>query len=81
MPDERASARCIDLVKTYRTPTGAVHALRGVSMTFRPAALTAVVGPSGSGKSSLLRVLTGIDRATSGEVWVYTLSLHDALPI
>ena len=70
MPDERASARCVDLVKTYRTPTGAVHALRGVSLTFRSAALTAVVGPSGSGKSSLLRVLTGIDRATSGEVWV-----------
>ena len=70
MPDERASAQCVDLVKIYRTPTGAVHALRGVSLTFRPGALTAVVGPSGSGKSSLLRVLTGIDRATSGEVWV-----------
>jgi ABC-type lipoprotein export system ATPase subunit len=64
------SARCVDLVKTYRTPTGAVHALRGVSLEFRAGALTAVVGPSGSGKSSLLRVLTGIDRATSGEVWV-----------
>jgi ABC-type lipoprotein export system ATPase subunit len=70
LPDERASARCVDLVKTYRTPSGAVHALRGVSLTFTSAALTAVVGPSGSGKSSLLRVLTGIDRATSGEVWV-----------
>jgi ABC-type lipoprotein export system ATPase subunit len=64
------SARCVDLVKTYRTPTGAVHALRGVSLEFRAGALTAVVGPSGSGKSSLLRVLTGIDRATDGEVWV-----------
>ncbi|MGH2679880.1 MAG: ABC transporter ATP-binding protein [Actinomycetota bacterium] len=57
-------------MKTYRTPTGAVHALRGVSLSFPAAALTAVVGPSGSGKSSLLRVLTGIDRATSGDVWV-----------
>jgi putative ABC transport system ATP-binding protein len=57
-------------VKTYRTPTGAVHALRGVTLTFAGGALTAVVGPSGSGKSSLLRVLTGIDRATSGDVWV-----------
>ncbi|HET9671459.1 MAG TPA: ATP-binding cassette domain-containing protein [Actinomycetota bacterium] len=70
MPSERVSARCVDLVKTYRTPTGAVHALRGVSLSLPPAALTAIVGPSGSGKSSLLRVLTGIDRATSGEVWV-----------
>jgi ABC-type lipoprotein export system ATPase subunit len=70
LPSERISARCVDLVKTYRTPTGAVHALRGVTLGFPAGALTAVVGPSGSGKSSLLRVLTGIDRATSGDVWV-----------
>ena len=70
MPNESVPARCVDLVKTYRTPTGAVQALRGVTLTFSAGALTAVVGPSGSGKSSLLRVLTGIDRATSGDVWV-----------
>jgi ABC-type lipoprotein export system ATPase subunit len=70
LPSEPITARCVDLVKTYRTPTGAVHALRGVTLSFPAEALTAVVGPSGSGKSSLLRVLTGIDRATSGEVWV-----------
>jgi putative ABC transport system ATP-binding protein len=70
LPNEPVSARCVDLVKTYRTPTGAVHALRGLTFGFPAGALTAVVGPSGSGKSSLLRVLTGIDRATSGDVWV-----------
>jgi ABC-type lipoprotein export system ATPase subunit len=70
LPSEALSVRCVDLVKTYRTPTGAVHALRGVTLSFSAGALTAVVGPSGSGKSSLLRVLTGIDRATSGDVWV-----------
>jgi putative ABC transport system ATP-binding protein len=70
LPSEALAARCVDLVKTYRTPTGAVHALRGVTHGFPAAELTAVVGPSGSGKSSLLRVLTGIDRATSGQVWV-----------
>ena len=70
MPNDPVPARCVDLVKTYRTPTGAVHALRGVTLSFPAGALTAVVGPSGSGKSSLLRVLTGIDRATSGDVWV-----------
>jgi putative ABC transport system ATP-binding protein len=70
LPSEPIPAGCVDLVKTYRTPTGAVHALRGVTLGFPAGALTAVVGPSGSGKSSLLRVLTGIDRASSGDVWV-----------
>jgi putative ABC transport system ATP-binding protein len=70
LPNEAVTTRCVDLVKTYRTPTGAVHALRGVTLGFPAGALTAVVGPSGSGKSSLLRVLTGIDRATSGDVWI-----------
>jgi ABC-type lipoprotein export system ATPase subunit len=70
LPSEPVPARVVDLMKTYRTPTGAVHALRGVTLRFSGGALTAVVGPSGSGKSSLLRVLTGIDRATSGDVWV-----------
>jgi ABC-type lipoprotein export system ATPase subunit len=69
LPNDPVPARCVDLVKTYRTPTGAVHALRGVTLGFPAGALSAVVGPSGSGKSSLLRVLTGIDRATSGDVW------------
>ena len=70
MRSEPAVARCVELVKTYRTPTGAVHALRGVTLECRAGALTAVVGPSGSGKSSLLRVMTGIDRATGGQVWI-----------
>ncbi|HEX6400999.1 MAG TPA: ATP-binding cassette domain-containing protein [Actinomycetota bacterium] len=80
MPSEPVSASCVDLVKTYRTPTGAVHALRGVTLSFPAGALTAVVGPSGSGKSSLLRVLTGIDRATSGEVWVEGRDVAGASP-
>ena len=37
LPNEPVPARCVDLVKTYRTPTGAVHALRGVTLNFPPA--------------------------------------------
>ncbi|MGH2635044.1 MAG: ABC transporter ATP-binding protein [Actinomycetota bacterium] len=70
MRSEAPAARCEDLAKTYRTPTGAVHALRGVSARFPRGALTAVVGPSGSGKSSLLRILAGMDHPTSGVVEV-----------
>ncbi len=45
-----------------------VHSLRGVDLEIQPAELVAVMGASGSGKSSLLHILAGLDRPTSGEV-------------
>ncbi len=63
-------ARCVDVVKTYRTPTSEVRALAGVTASFSAATLSSVVGPSGSGKSTLLRLLGGLDRPDSGSVEV-----------
>ena len=57
-------------MRTYRTGSGEVRALKGVTATFAKGALTVVVGPSGSGKSSLLRLLAGLDRPTSGSLHV-----------
>lgn len=59
-----------DLVKTYRTQTSEVRALNGVSADIPAGGVTAIVGPSGSGKSSLLRIVAGLDRATNGVVKV-----------
>lgn len=59
---------CRELVKTYAQATGQVRALKGIDCHFNRAALTAVVGPSGSGKSSLLRLIGAMDRPTSGEI-------------
>jgi putative ABC transport system ATP-binding protein len=67
-PSDTIAASCSGLVKTYRTGTGQVHALRGVDAEFPAGAITAVVGPSGSGKSSLLRLLAALDRPTAGRV-------------
>jgi ABC-type lipoprotein export system ATPase subunit len=72
------AARCSDLVKTYRTASGEVRALKGLSAEVPAAALLAVVGPSGSGKSSLLRLIAGLDRPTSGTLTVEGTSVHDA---
>jgi putative ABC transport system ATP-binding protein len=62
------AASCAGVVKIYWTATGEVHALKGIDATFPVGAITAVVGPSGSGKSSLLRILACIDRPTAGQV-------------
>jgi putative ABC transport system ATP-binding protein len=71
MPGEDApAATCRGIVKVYPSPGGDVMALAGVDVTFAAGAVTALVGPSGSGKSSLLRILAGLDRPTAGRVVV-----------
>jgi putative ABC transport system ATP-binding protein len=69
-PSSKVAASCAGLVKTYTTATGHVRALRGIDVEFPAEAITAVVGPSGSGKSSLLRLLAALDRPTAGVVVV-----------
>ncbi|MGH2735131.1 MAG: ABC transporter ATP-binding protein [Actinomycetota bacterium] len=70
MPSDAVAASCIGVVKIYWTETGEVHALKGVDALFSEGAVTALVGPSGSGKSSMLRILAGQDRPTAGSVFI-----------
>ncbi|MBU6373938.1 MAG: ABC transporter ATP-binding protein [Alphaproteobacteria bacterium] len=56
------------LTKVYRGAGGDVHALRGVDLQVRRGEVIVLLGPSGSGKSSLLNILGGLDRATAGQV-------------
>jgi putative ABC transport system ATP-binding protein len=59
-----------DVTRRYGEGETAVDALRGVSLDVGKGQLTAVMGPSGSGKSTLMHILAGLDRPTSGEVWI-----------
>jgi len=64
------AARAIDAVKTYGAGDTAVHALAGVTVDFPAHRFTAIMGPSGSGKSTLMQCVAGLDRLTSGSVYV-----------
>jgi putative ABC transport system ATP-binding protein len=57
-----------DLRKHYQMGGTIVRALDGVSLDIQPHTFTVVMGPSGSGKSSLLYLLGGLDRSTSGQI-------------
>ena len=54
------------LTKTYVMGDEMVHALAGVSLTIERGESVAIIGPSGSGKSSLMNILGGLDRPTRG---------------
>lgn len=62
----------------YATESEYVAALYDVTARVSPAALTAVSGPSGSGKSSLLRLVAGLDKPTSGAITVTGVDLTTA---
>lgn len=57
-----------NIIKDYKTGADTVHALRGVSISFRDSELVAVLGHSGCGKTTLLNIIGGLDRYTSGDL-------------
>ena len=63
------SLRCENLTLTYVTPRSTTYAVRDVSLRIGAQTFAGIVGPSGSGKSSLLYLLAGLKTATGGEVW------------
>ena len=57
-----------NVVKDYYVASETVHALKGVSINFRKSEFVSILGPSGCGKTTLLNIIGGLDRYTSGDL-------------
>lgn len=66
----------IDVVKSFPVGDGEVTVLKGLSFDVANGEFVSIVGPSGNGKSTLLNMITGIDRPTGGEVIVTGREVH-----
>ncbi len=64
------------LQKVYQTPGGDLLALKGLDVQVNRGEYVAVIGKSGSGKSTFINMLTGIDRPTTGEIWIGGAAVH-----
>ena len=60
--------RLDNIVKDYDVAGGKVHALKGVSLAFRSSEFVSVLGASGCGKTTLLNIIGGLDKYTSGDL-------------
>jgi putative ABC transport system ATP-binding protein len=77
MSSSKPIISCKDLTKIYRMGDQEVRALDGVTLDIYPGEFVAIMGPSGSGKSSLMNLIGALDRPTSGEMLINGRSLSE----
>jgi len=64
------------VVKVYKTAAGDFQALKGIDLDVYPGEFLGIIGKSGAGKTTLINMLTGVDRPTRGEVWINGVPIH-----
>jgi len=65
-----------DLRKDYSTSAGPFPALKGIDLSVKRGEFLTIIGKSGAGKSTMINVISGIDRPTSGEIVIDGAALH-----
>ena len=66
-----------NITKIYKTESEDVHALRGVSINFRPNEFVSILGQSGCGKTTLLNIMGGLDQYTDGDLIINGISTKE----
>ena len=62
------------ITKDYKVADSVVHALKGVSLSFRKKEFVSILGASGCGKTTLLNIIGGLDKYTSGDLVIKGVS-------
>jgi putative ABC transport system ATP-binding protein len=70
MPDSRNIVRVCQVTKIFQLGKVQVHALQGVNLEIAAGNYISIMGPSGSGKSTLFNMIGGLDKPTSGKVFI-----------
>lgn len=70
LAQQSGSIQIDDAIKIYKRGKIEVVALRGLTCEFKAGEITVIMGPSGCGKTTLLNVIGGLDRLTSGRIFV-----------
>ncbi len=71
LPRMGASLKLAGITREYAAPGGArLTVLRAIDLSLAAGGSVAIAGPSGSGKSTLLQIMGGLDRPTSGRIWL-----------
>ena len=65
-----------NIEKIYGKEDNKVYALNGIDLEIEPNRFTAIIGPSGSGKSTLLHCMAGLDKPTSGNVYLDDIDIY-----
>jgi putative ABC transport system ATP-binding protein len=65
-----------NLVKVYKSSAGNFTALKGIDLDVYPGEFVGILGKSGAGKTTLVNMLTGVDRLSEGEVWIKDTAVH-----
>lgn len=64
------------LVKEYQGLSGSIVALKGIDLKAQAGEFLVVTGKSGAGKTTLVNMITGLDKSSSGEIWVADTPVH-----